>query len=1042
MYFQTVARSLLEHAPRGLSTRQLIDSLGIADDLSARRELSNDLAAWVRHGRLRREPTGAWLWMTRVASEPNAPAPHPTPEDPDGERILFAARGLPKNGGALRETGSSLDDEPVPDVASLLAYYAAALRSDARGSVETLPDHHGLSWQLVSIAGAWWPEADEGGAFEIRLDALPASLREALERRGSETSLAVGWPLSIGRDRGLEMVRPAGIMAATFERSSHSLHVSLDIGHVMANPAWVKTEAGRLNWTAEALGDRLSGGARGELDLPAFSRVLREAAASAVIGELDAARTIDRLTLDRPGLHNALALFLPSGGVMTRRAARDIEAIRSWDTSDFDRTSLSPLFRPDGASSPSDLGPTLETGPLNGEQLDAVEAGLRGSLVVVTGPPGTGKSQCVTALVASVVAGGGRVLVAARNHQALDAVEARIGAAHVVRARDRDGDRDASVSSVARELVVDASAEVAVRPFETALSEMRELSRRRVEARRLAAARRRLQLDISDLLDRVEAVAPNREDRHKRDVGIWTWLRRILLRRTRRRRPDAGADLETLMAALSETRREHDRLPAPENPAELSEKIRTLGESLLPTIFNARAAIGDEARARLGELVADAELAGAADLPDEAIEIVLSARPVWLCTNLAIPKRIPLRPGLFDLVIVDEASQADIASSLPALARARRAAIVGDDRQLTFIPSVGLAQERNLLSAAGLTSRHGLGIYSQGRRSLFDLALVQSRKSADAHSVMLREQYRSAPEITELVGELFYQGALRPAVDTESLIVPDGAKPGLAWTDVRGAPERGPEGGWRNRAEAEAIVSHLADLLVRQGYPGSVGVITPFNAQAGLLKQLVAERIPAGACERASLKVDTIDSFQGEERALILLSPVVAGIGAGQASAFLAKDRRRLNVAFSRAQAVLHTFGDLEFARAARNLPDLRRLAAWATEPRRRAGDQDAGSVWESRLGAALRDRGLKPHGQYPVLGRRLDFALFKGDVKLDVEVDGRRWHLDADGRRKTDDVFRDFQLHSAGWKVLRFWVDTLDRDMETCIDDIERVLG
>jgi very-short-patch-repair endonuclease len=61
--------------------------------------------------------------------------------------------------------------------------------------------------------------------------------------------------------------------------------------------------------------------------------------------------------------------------------------------------------------------------------------------------------------------------------------------------------------------------------------------------------------------------------------------------------------------------------------------------------------------------------------------------------------------------------------------------------------------------------------------------------------------------------------------------------------------------------------------------------------------------------------------------------------------------------------------------------------------------------------------------------------------VKLDIEVDGRRWHQDADGNRKLDDHYRDAQLRSAGWKVVRFWVDELARDMEGCLDRIEREL-
>ena len=90
----------------------------------------------------------------------------------------------------------------------------------------------------------------------------------------------------------------------------------------------------------------------------------------------------------------------------------------------------------------------------------------------------------------------------------------------------------------------------------------------------------------------------------------------------------------------------------------------------------------------------------------------------------------------------------------------------------------------------------------------------------------------------------------------------------------------------------------------------------------------------------------------------------------------------------------------------------------------------------------ALKKRGLDPIPQYEVAGRRLDFALFGlGDIKIDVEVDGRRWHTDIDGNRKVSDIWRNRQLEALGWKVMRFWVDELDKDMERCVGLIEQQL-
>lgn len=91
---------------------------------------------------------------------------------------------------------------------------------------------------------------------------------------------------------------------------------------------------------------------------------------------------------------------------------------------------------------------------------------------------------------------------------------------------------------------------------------------------------------------------------------------------------------------------------------------------------------------------------------------------------------------------------------------------------------------------------------------------------------------------------------------------------------------------------------------------------------------------------------------------------------------------------------------------------------------------------------AALRRRGLEAIPQYPVGSRYLDLALDPEGRKLDVEVDGRRWHANPDGERKSADHLRDRELIARGWKVRRFWVHELAADMENCIDIIERDLG
>jgi very-short-patch-repair endonuclease len=128
-------------------------------------------------------------------------------------------------------------------------------------------------------------------------------------------------------------------------------------------------------------------------------------------------------------------------------------------------------------------------------------------------------------------------------------------------------------------------------------------------------------------------------------------------------------------------------------------------------------------------------------------------------------------------------------------------------------------------------------------------------------------------------------------------------------------------------------------------------------------------------------------------------------------------------------------FGDREFALAS----GVRHLSNLAQRVGGRAAAAPDGelfeSPWEKQLYEAMVKRGLSPVPQFPLAGRRLDLALPRD--KIDIEVDGDRYHRDSSGYRKTTDLWRDHQITGLGWRVMRFWVYELREDMDGCIDRI-----
>ena len=256
----------------------------------------------------------------------------------------------------------------------------------------------------------------------------------------------------------------------------------------------------------------------------------------------------------------------------------------------------------------------------------------------------------------------------------------------------------------------------------------------------------------------------------------------------------------------------------------------------------------------------------------------------------------------FDWTIVDEAGRATAPEILIPISKAERAILVGDERQLPPMLDENISRE-----ARGDDSDDGESLET----SLFQTLIEQSDESGGEYAAMLRTQYRMAPEIGNLVSEVFYEGKLE-----------NGARPprdGFGWmpkpvtwftTSYRNDRRESRRGqSFANTAEAEVVVE-LLDKLAAKPPPGSapisVGVITGYSAQVEELTRRVNPR-DRSKWRRLDIDVATVDSFQGRECDVVIYSTVRSNdrwtIG------FL-KDYRRVNVALSRARDLLLIVGD------------------------------------------------------------------------------------------------------------------------------------
>jgi|GEM_PF-424986 len=241
---------------------------------------------------------------------------------------------------------------------------------------------------------------------------------------------------------------------------------------------------------------------------------------------------------------------------------------------------------------------------------------------------------------------------------------------------------------------------------------------------------------------------------------------------------------------------------------------------------------------------------------------------------------------LFDLVVVDEATQATIPATLIPWSKGETLVLAGDHEQLPPYYS-GEYDDRE-----------------EFEQSLFEHVL---ECYGDGIATTLTTQYRMHEAIAAFPNEQFYDGVLTSDSRNRSWTI--GTLDPLVGVDVTGSEQRTPRESIYNPAEVGAVVAEI-DRLLRYGVdPADVGVITPYTGQVAKLRSALASHDREGL--HHAVTVDTVDAFQGGEAEVVIVS-FVRSNDAGQIGFldFPTEGPRRLNVALTRAKKRLVLVGD------------------------------------------------------------------------------------------------------------------------------------
>jgi very-short-patch-repair endonuclease len=820
------------------------------------------------------------------------------------------------------------------------------------------------------------------------------------------------------------------------------------------------------------------------------------------------------------GLLNRTILYAGEQSKYTAGLERELNELEKVPDHVLDGTALAPMFASGWTPPrPAEKPKLVEVRALNGEQRRACEAALTDPLTVITGPPGTGKSQVVLNVLANGFLRGTPVIFSSKNHKAVSVVEERLNSITGAPIMFRLGSQEGLASRLAQVLTQVMSAAGGAAPDEesglaaryddavagrNALAERIEAVRKArniadqrdraadswrkkltpEEIRGLASAASGPSVQGLDEAMRVLAVqaAPTRGAidtivkavRRPFDVGkarrllrtvgaAFPWVSALPPHETGNafiegwlRYARAARDLTSAWSAIREYESARDALtalsPIDELSVEWAEKRNEawrLGRDLLeahraglPATMTpgCRVAAGRllaVVRNLLGQQTGTAEAGRLRTQIQELLPEVTQLLPAWAVTNLSAPGALPFAAGMFDLAVIDEASQCDIPSAIPLLFRAKRAVVIGDPQQLRHITTLPNARESQIATRNGLTESADQP-FTFVANSLFDLAAA----SASSSVVALRAHFRSHDDIVSFSNTHWYGNSLLVLTDYCGLKTPGAEAPGMRWMEVESRLVRPDGGGAVAPAEADRAVEEVTALLSRADFQGTVGVVSPFRAQANRIREGLFRRLPPEAMERVELIADTAHGFQGDERDVIVFSPCVGSPMPPGATRFLSKTANLFNVAVTRARAQLRVVGDLN-ACAGSGIPHVEAFARHFLELQRKAAtppDETVG-VFERPLQEALREAGVTAIPQYAYGPYRLDLAVIDGETQIDVEVDGEHFHKDLDGVRCFEDMMRDQYLGQRGWTVLRFWALEVRDRPQHCVERVLRAV-
>ena len=285
---------------------------------------------------------------------------------------------------------------------------------------------------------------------------------------------------------------------------------------------------------------------------------------------------------------------------------------------------------------------------------------------------------------------------------------------------------------------------------------------------------------------------------------------------------------------------------------------------------------------------------------------------------------LPFKEEIFDLLILDEASQVNLAEIFPILFRAKRFCIVGDHKQLGIksggVIFVNKFFEKLTWQKYFYQNKNQISDYKSGEEK--DLLVSKSsilnlirndQNPVSASPIQLNEHFRSLPMLAEFTNEQFYKNDKRGTGLKIMTALPD-KKAINAFMDIEVKTQRD-KNSKINKGEAEKAFEIIKYFINKKNnkYTNeifnipdlknksiSIGIVSFIRDQVSFINDLAERKFTVKEINSISLMIGTPEEFQGNERDIMIFTPSI-DINQSRSKAFM-EDLNRFNVATSRAK--------------------------------------------------------------------------------------------------------------------------------------------